>query len=79
MPSRAGSKSSYTSDHAEGGSAAIWTCARLGHHDIGAGLAQRLRLPAVIDADDAAEAAGAPRLDAGDRVLHDDRARRLRP
>ncbi len=28
MPSRAGSKSSYTSDHAEGGSAATWTCAR---------------------------------------------------
>ena len=48
-----------------------------GHHDIGAGLAQRLRLPAAIDADDTAESAGAPRLDAGDRVLHDDRARRF--
>ena len=50
---------------------------QVGHHDIGAGLAQRLRLPAAIDADDAAEAAGAPRLDAGDRVLDDDSARRF--
>ena len=35
---------------------------QIGHHDIGAGLAQRLRVPAAIDADDAAESAGAPRL-----------------
>jgi hypothetical protein len=34
-------------------------------------------LPAVIDADDAAESAGSSRLDAGDRVFDDDRARRL--
>ena len=52
---------------------------QIGHHDIGAGIAQRLRVPAAIDADDAAESAGAPGLDAGDRVLHDDGTRRFRP
>ena len=50
-----------------------------GHHDIGAGLTQRLRLSTAIDADHAAEAAGTPRLDAGDRVLYDDGARTVRP
>jgi hypothetical protein len=34
-------------------------------------------LPAVINADDAAEAASAPRLDTGDRVLHHDGTRRF--
>ena len=53
--------------------------AHIGHHDIGAAIAQRLRVVAAIDADDAAEAAGAPGLDAGDRVLHDDGARRFCP
>ena len=76
MPSRAGSNPSYTSDHAK--AAPLRPDLRqVGHHDIGAGLAQRLRLPAVIDADDTAESAGASRLDAGDRVLDDDRARRF--
>ena len=51
----------------------------IGHHDIGAGIAQRLRVPAAIDADDAAESASAPGLDAGDRVLHDDGTRRFCP
>ena len=48
-----------------------------GHDNIGAGIAQRLRLPAVIDADDAAESAGASRLDSGDCVFDDDHARRF--
>ncbi len=52
---------------------------QIGHHDIGADIAQRLRVPAAIDADDAAESTGAPGLDAGDRVLHDDGTRRFCP
>ncbi len=48
------------------------------HNDIGAGVAQRLRVSPAIDTDDAPESAGASRLDAGDRVLHDDGTRRFR-
>ena len=50
---------------------------QISHHDIGAGLAECLRLPTTIDADDAIESASASCLDAGDRVLHDNRARRF--
>ena len=50
---------------------------QIGHHDVGAGLAQRRRLPAVVDADDTAESAGMARFDAGDRVLYDDGAGRF--
>lgn len=52
---------------------------QIGHHDIGTGFAQRLRVSAAIDADNAAESAGAPGADADDRVLHDHRTRRFRP
>jgi len=48
-------------------------------HDVGAGRTQRLRLAVAIDADHAAETAGAPGRDAGDRVLDHDRARRRDP
>ena len=51
-------------------------CEQLGeiaYDDVGAVLAQRVGLPDAVDADDAAEAAGAPGLDAGERVLEDGR------
>ena len=75
MPSCAGSKPSNTSDQAEAGSDRHLDLRQIGHDDIGAGVAQRLRLFATIDADDAAERAGAAGLDTGDRVLDDDGAR----
>jgi hypothetical protein len=50
---------------------------QIGYDNVGAGVTQRLRLAAVVDADDAAESAGAPGLNAGDRVFDDDRAQRF--
>jgi hypothetical protein len=46
-----------------------------GHHNIGTSLAERLRSPAAVNANDTAESAGATCLDSGDRILHDDRTR----
>src|SRR4051812_4218374 len=44
----------------------------VGHDDVGAVLAQGVRLPEPVDADDEAEPARAARLDAGQRVLEHD-------
>jgi len=49
------------------------------HDDVGTGLVQGLRLSSTIDADNTTELAGAPRLDPGDRVLHDNGPRRFYP
>lgn len=48
-----------------------------GHHHIGASLLEPLRAPTAIDTNDVAEAASPSCLDAGERVLHDDYARRV--
>src|SRR5947209_2118850 len=46
-------------------------------HDVGAVLAQRVGMARAVDPHDPAEATGASRLDAGQRVLEHRRVRRL--
>lgn len=50
---------------------------QIGDHDIGTGLVKCLRMPASIDADDAAEFSRAARLDSGDCIFHHNRSGRL--